>query len=495
MRTLTKCVHLSLLFLIAGLIEGGFQRSLSAQDPPSSKAAKKTARVLFLHHSTGESIWNGGVQDWLEQYNRQHGVNYSILEQSFPKESPYGWENFPFDYWNIWVKHAGLKKYKDEPTLEILAKQYDVIMLKHCFPVSNVEEDTGRGNVESNEKRAENYQLQYAALKKKFHEFPNVKFIVWTGAALLKSETNEESASRASSFFYWVRTEWDQPGDNIYVWDFWTLETGGGLYLKQEHAAGDSHPSEAFAKRVAPLLGKRVVDVIEGRGDIGSLTGEAPSALAMKSQHPDEQTADTATTPKQVVTDKASRNAQATMILDDAEVPSRQKGLWGEQVKYIKVQGGSVLQLLFASAKEEDWGEYGQQRVISTLMPKKNYDIRRYGYLTLRMQADREAEVVLSLLTLPDLAAPRDQPQVKFNAYLHSTKNTWKTLTFDLSKMEIGVEGEGALEKAGSPSRPNDLTMIQFSINSKLAEAKILIDDLSLLETLPERLKETLQEP
>ena len=148
----TKYVQLSLLFLMAGFIAGGFQRSVSAQDAPSSKTAKETARVLFLHHSTGESIWNGGVQNWLEQYNRQHGVKYTILEQSFPKESPYGWENFPFDYWNIWVKHAGLKKYKDEPTLEILAKQYDVIMLKHCFPVSNLEENTGRGNLESNEK-------------------------------------------------------------------------------------------------------------------------------------------------------------------------------------------------------------------------------------------------------------------------------------------------------------------------------------------------------
>ena len=322
-----------------------------------------------------------------------------------------------------------------------------------------------------------------------------MKFIVWTGAALLKSETNEESAGRARSFFDWVRKEWDEPGDNIYVWDFWALETEGGLYLKQDHAAGDSHPSEAFAKRVAPLLGKRVVDVIEDRGDTGSLTGGTPTSSPSNSQQPKEQALASAKTPKQAATEKSTAEGQAQSILDDAETPARRKDFWGEQAKYVKVDDGNVIQLLFAAANEEDWGEYGKQRVICTLLPKKNLDIRRYHYLTLRMKADREAEIVLSLLTLPDLSASRDQPQVKFNAYLHSTKDAWKTLTFDLRKMEIGVEGEGALEKAGSPSRPNDLTMIQFSISSKLAEAKILIDDLSLLETLPERLKETLQQP
>ena len=69
---------------------------------------------------------------------------------------------------------------------------------------------------------------------------------------------------------------WDEPGDNIYVWDFRQLETEGGLYLLNEYAAapGDSHPNSAFATRVAPYLGQRIVDVIEGRGDSGSLTGQ-----------------------------------------------------------------------------------------------------------------------------------------------------------------------------------------------------------------------------
>ena len=187
----------------------------------------------------------------------------------FPKSCPYGWNNYPYDYWNIWVNHAGASAYMKEPTLEMLTQTYDVIVWKHCFPVSSVAADTGSPDITSSVKSEENYKLQYNALKAKMHEFPNKRFIVWTGAALVESATNAEEAGRARDFANWVKTTWDEPGDNIYVWDFRDLETGGGLYLLPENAAStsDSHPNPTFAASVAPLIGQRIIDVIEGRGD------------------------------------------------------------------------------------------------------------------------------------------------------------------------------------------------------------------------------------
>ena len=128
----------------------------------------------------------------------------------------------------------------------------------------------------SDVKSIENYQLQYLALKKKMNEFPETLFIVWTGAAQVRGATTKENAQRAKKFFKWVKEEWDQPGDNVYIWDFFQLETEGGIYLKDQYAASndDSHPNYDFAERVAPLLVQRIVDVIEGRGDEGILTGE-----------------------------------------------------------------------------------------------------------------------------------------------------------------------------------------------------------------------------
>jgi hypothetical protein len=240
----------------------------------ATEPMSKDANILFLHHSTGENVWNGGVVNWLKAQNAKNGTNYKIREQAFPKDSPYGWENYPYDYWNIWVKHAGPKPYKKEPTLEMLTKDHDVIVWKHCFPVSGIEADTGAADVASPEKRIENYKLQYNALKKKMREFPDTRFIVWTGAALTKNQTNPESAKRAKEFFTWVKEKWDEKDDNIYIWDFYSLETEGGLYLKHEYSCdGDSHPNEAFCRTVAPFLVRRIKDVIEGRGDTQAPTG------------------------------------------------------------------------------------------------------------------------------------------------------------------------------------------------------------------------------
>lgn len=232
-------------------------------------------KIIFLHHSTGGNIWNGGVPEWFKQYDSKQGVNYQITEQPFPKGDPYAWKNYPYDYWNIWVDHAGNEPFMEEPTLEILTKQYQVIIFKHCFPVSGIEADTGNPNIASEDKRIENYKLQYNALKAKMHEFPNTKFIVWTGAGLVRNNTNEEQGIRTRKFFDWVKKEWDERGDNIFIWDFYELETEGGLYLKDEYAASpdDSHPNEPFAKKVAPLFCQRIVDVVEGRGDNSSIMG------------------------------------------------------------------------------------------------------------------------------------------------------------------------------------------------------------------------------
>ena len=240
-------------------------------------------KILFLHHSTGQTIWDGGVPGWFKKHNLENGTDYSIEERIFPKQSPYGWNNYPYDYWYIWVENEGDEPFMEEPTLEILTGDYDVIVFKHCFPVSDILEDTGNPDITSSEKRLENYKLQYNALRKKMRLFPDTKFIVWTAAprveikswrarlsALLKGGSAQKAnAERARIFAEWVRSEWDEPGDNIFIWDFYELGTEGGIFLKSEYAEapGNSHPGKKYAENVAPYLCRRIVEVIEGRGD------------------------------------------------------------------------------------------------------------------------------------------------------------------------------------------------------------------------------------
>ena len=153
----------------------------------------------------------------------------------------------------------------EEPTLEMLTKDFDVIIFKHCFPVSNIKEDSGSPDIDSPVKSIENFRLQYDALKVKMHQFPENKFIVWTPAVNTEKRMTGDEAIRTRQFRDWVVNEWDEKGDNIFVWDFYELETEGGLYLAEKNAYSpdNSHPGKIFSARVAPLFGKFIIDVIE----------------------------------------------------------------------------------------------------------------------------------------------------------------------------------------------------------------------------------------
>ena len=250
----------------------GYKDKLSQEDG--------VVNVLFLHHSTGNNIYKGGVKEWFDSYEKNNKPEINFVETYFPKEKKYrffgyGGENYPYDYYNIWVKHGDEASYKNEPTLKTLTPLWDVIIFKHCFPASAILED-GKPDINSPVKTQANYKLQYEALKKKLHEYPDTKFILWTGAALTEKSTKPDRAKRANEFFNWVKNEWDEPGDNIYLWDFYELETGGGLYMKDEYAASptNSHPNKQFSEKVAPLFCQRVVDVIKNDGTKTNLKGE-----------------------------------------------------------------------------------------------------------------------------------------------------------------------------------------------------------------------------
>jgi len=237
-------------------------------------------KIIFLHHSTGYNVWLGNTNKYVSKligksdvkthiikHNRRNKTNYTIEERFFPKSAPYGWNNYPYDYYNIWVRNSGTEPYLEEPTLEILSSEYDVVIFKHCFPVSKISQDSGQPDINSPVKSLENYKLQYQALKNKMHQFPDNKFIIWTPAVNTSSLMSEDEALRTKEFYEWMNNVWDEKGDNIFLWDFYAHETEGGLYLAEKNAkaSDNSHPNQAFAARIAPLFSKYIIDVIENR--------------------------------------------------------------------------------------------------------------------------------------------------------------------------------------------------------------------------------------
>ena len=233
------------------------------------------AKVLFLHHSTGMYVWKGSKlnKNWvlnkqnydvprqIIDYNKTSDSKIAIKQSYFPKGQPYPWENYPYDYYNIWVKNAGNKTFMEEPTLEMLTQDYDVIIFKFCFPVSSILDGDTVGDIDSKQKTLANYKLQMNAIKEKLNGFPGTKFLVWTGAALLEAHTNEAEANRAIKFADWMIYNWDTPSDNIEVFDFRKISTDGGLYLKPEYAAGpnDSHPNQEFAQIAAKAFVEKII--------------------------------------------------------------------------------------------------------------------------------------------------------------------------------------------------------------------------------------------
>lgn len=162
-----------------------------------------------------------------------------------------------------------------QPTLESLTGKYQIIVWKHCYTAAGMQADSGQASVGSQQQTPATYQLQYEALKKRMNEFPDTRFIVWTVPPQAQQVSNPEQAERTKEFARWVREDWDVKGDNIYVFDYWSLASDG-TFLRADYAAGptDSHPSQALAQRAAKALAARITDVGLGQGDSRPSTGE-----------------------------------------------------------------------------------------------------------------------------------------------------------------------------------------------------------------------------
>lgn len=264
-------------------------------------AGTGSEKIILLRHSTGGNLFEqGGVKSWFSDYNSKNGTSYDISMRAYP-DTPYNWKNYPYDYWNLWVNPSGPAKSGSSgvDTLSNLAKNYNVIIFKHCFPGADVQADSGSASASSSVKSLQNYKLQYRALREKFDALPNNIFIVWTLAPRHRLFTSQANAARAKQFVDWVKNDWltedNQSHPNIFVFDFWgqVAETSSNpsngqvntlkYAYERSHSDSDSHPNTTANRTVGPIFAQRVVDIISsfsssGSGSTGSSL-EAPGNL------------------------------------------------------------------------------------------------------------------------------------------------------------------------------------------------------------------------
>lgn len=237
-------------------------------------------KVIFLHHSTGWAVYNEGhMADWINNYNTEHVTSYELTERSYP-DAPYPWDNYPYDYWNLWINNACDNSNPGIACMDKLCADYNVIIFKHCYPGSAITDDPANPSASSPVKSIANYKLQYRALRTLMDGYPENKFIVWTLAPLHRLATNSAAAAKARQFTDWVKNDWltedGQSHPNIYIFDFWgytaesnpTPAQGKVNCLKYEYEymhenTDDSHPNTLANETVGPLFAQFIVNTIE----------------------------------------------------------------------------------------------------------------------------------------------------------------------------------------------------------------------------------------
>lgn len=236
-------------------------------------------KVIFLHHSTGEALfYEGNVQDYFSNYNSQNQTDYQITEKAYP-DSPYPWENYPYDYWNLWLNNQCNNSNSNIECLGSLCTRYNVIVFKHCYPGADILTDDGNPLISSSKKTLANYKLQYRALRDLMDAHPGNKFIVWTLVPLHRLATSTENAGRAREFVSWVLNDWltedGQNHPNIYIFNFYNLSAELNLSPSQgktnclkfeyekSHSDNDSHPNLLANQTIGPLFAQFVIDCIK----------------------------------------------------------------------------------------------------------------------------------------------------------------------------------------------------------------------------------------
>lgn len=230
---------------------------------------QKTFRKgIFLHHSTGRDTWGNARYETsgtpqVEKYNYDNkltGDNQVAMDLLwFP--------NGDNEWYIVRSFFEGRYSYKPEDYL----KDYDILMIKSCYPSSDMANEGGPGDTAKPDfKSVYNYKWHWRAIIKWMEQHPDKFFIIWTNAPLVKEATNASSAALSKSFSNWAKNilakgldpEYGAFPKNVYVFDFFSKLTDADGYLKDQYKRkeGDSHPNEAASALVAPQLVKEIFD-------------------------------------------------------------------------------------------------------------------------------------------------------------------------------------------------------------------------------------------
>ncbi len=235
--------------VLVGVIIAGFWYFRSGQEESTQETEKETSdfsttqpqsktkfekSVFFIHHSTGEIYWEGGMREVLEN-------------AGYDAAAPW-WDGNtdPQDFYS---------EFTNADNWELL-EGYDIIIFKSCFPASDIESDS----------ELQDYKEWYNQLYLVYEDHQNKLFVPMSTPPLLEENTTAAAAKRSLDFENWLLTDYknNYSGKNLAPFDLHSLLSDSEGFLAPDFIADseDDHPNsysgqivgEAIVEHLAPYV-------------------------------------------------------------------------------------------------------------------------------------------------------------------------------------------------------------------------------------------------
>lgn len=229
--------------------------------------------VVFLHHSVGRNLIDeGGVREILHIHHVDfwdQDYSWRGLRDPLGKAAGFSY-TIPGDN----TDPDGLvdifsQDVRSVPTNAISQLfQHETIILKSCFPTSNIPDD-----LVLNQRKSE-----YQTVREKMVQYPDHLFILVTQPPLTPELTTIDSAARARELADWLKSpEFIGDARNIMVFDLFDylaippdVEQSPNT-LKPEYQNGqDAHPNTLANKNIGPKFADFILRAIEDYRGINS---------------------------------------------------------------------------------------------------------------------------------------------------------------------------------------------------------------------------------
>lgn len=222
--------------------------------------------LIFLHHSVGhnliaqgnlrETFAAAGLDLWDQDYNS--------LGLTDPQGNPTGYSyTVPGDN----TDPDGLaaifrQEERGRPTNTLSGLlQHEVIIVKSCFPASNIESDV----------KLEQYKSWYLSIRETIDRHPDRLFILLSPPPLNPAETTPQAAARARQFANWLNApEYKANHPNVYTFDLFdalaepdSAAPDANMLREGFRTGTDSHPNLLANQTVAAQLAESTISAVE----------------------------------------------------------------------------------------------------------------------------------------------------------------------------------------------------------------------------------------